>query len=70
MRKETVEGAVNKSVGSIKQAVGKAVGNKSLEAEGVADKVVGQVQQAVGASKDAAEKALDKARAALDSKKI
>ena len=57
MSKETIEGAAQKGVGSVKEAVGKAVGNKTLQAEGMADKVAGTAKESVGKAKDAIHKA-------------
>jgi uncharacterized protein YjbJ (UPF0337 family) len=57
MSKETVEGATQKGVGSVKEAVGKAVGNEKLQAEGMADKVAGSAKEGVGKAKDAVHKA-------------
>ena len=57
MSKETIEGAAQKGVGSVKEAVGKAVGNKKLQAEGMADKVAGTAKESVGKARDAIHKA-------------
>jgi uncharacterized protein YjbJ (UPF0337 family) len=57
MSKEGIEGATQKGVGAVKETAGKAVGNRKLEAEGVADKVVGSGKEAVGKAKDAVHKA-------------
>ena len=57
MSKETIEGATQKGVGSVKEAVGKAVGNEKLQAEGIADKVAGTAKETVGKAKDAVHKA-------------
>lgn len=57
MSKETIEGQTQKGVGSVKEAVGKAVGNDKLQAEGMADKAAGSVKEAVGKTKDAVHKA-------------
>ena len=57
MSKETIEGATQKGVGSVKEAVGKAVGNEKLQAEGIADKVAGTAKETVGKAKDAIHKA-------------
>jgi uncharacterized protein YjbJ (UPF0337 family) len=54
MDKDRVAGGVKKATGSIKKAVGKATGNRRLEAEGQADKAEGHVRSAVGKAKDAA----------------
>ena len=57
MSKEGIEGATQKGVGGVKQAVGKAVGNEKLQAEGLADKAAGTAKEAVGKAKDAVHKA-------------
>ena len=57
MSKESIEGATQKGVGSVKEAVGKAVGNEKLQAEGMADRAVGTAKEAVGKAKDAVHKA-------------
>jgi len=57
MSKEGIKGATQKGVGSVKETVGKAVGNDKLRAEGMADKAVGSAKEAVGKAKDAVHKA-------------
>jgi uncharacterized protein YjbJ (UPF0337 family) len=52
MDKDRVVGSAKVVKGNIKEAVGKAVGDAKLEAEGKADKVEGKVQNAVGGLKD------------------
>jgi uncharacterized protein YjbJ (UPF0337 family) len=52
MDKDRIKGSVKQVVGGTKQVVGKAAGDKKLEAEGVAQKVEGKVQSAVGGLKD------------------
>jgi uncharacterized protein YjbJ (UPF0337 family) len=59
MSKEGIEGATQKGVGAVKEAVGKAVGNEKLQGEGMADKAVGSAKEAVGKVKDAVHKATD-----------
>ena len=54
MHKDEVKGAGNKAKGAVKEAAGKATGNRKLEAEGKADKAKGHVQSAGGKAKDAA----------------
>ena len=54
MNKDQVKGTLEKAKGSVKEAVGKTVGNERLEAEGAADQVAGSVQKKVGDVKDAA----------------
>jgi uncharacterized protein YjbJ (UPF0337 family) len=55
--KEGIEGATQKGVGTVKETVGKAVGNRKLQGEGLVDKAVGSAKEAVGRAKDAANKA-------------
>jgi len=52
MDKDRVVGSAKQIKGTVKQVVGKAVGDAKLEAEGNADKIEGQVQNAVGGVKD------------------
>lgn len=52
MSTNRVEGAVDKGVGAVKEAAGKAVGNERLEAEGAAQKTKGDVQNKVGQAQD------------------
>ena len=49
MSKERIEGATQKGVGSLKEAVGKVVGNDRLVAEGLADRAVGTAKEALSA---------------------
>ena len=60
MSTNRVEGAIDKGVGAVKEAAGKATGNERLEAEGAAEKVAGKIQKGVGDLKDAARDALKK----------
>jgi len=53
MDKDRVIGSAKVVTGKVKEAVGKAVGDAKLVAEGQADKVEGTVQNAVGGLKDA-----------------
>jgi uncharacterized protein YjbJ (UPF0337 family) len=52
MDKDRVVGSAKQIKGTVKQVVGKVVGDTKLEAEGNADKIEGQVQNAVGGFKD------------------
>lgn len=45
---DKAEGTAKKIAGSIKEAVGKAVGNPRLETDGKAKKIEGQVQKKIG----------------------
>jgi uncharacterized protein YjbJ (UPF0337 family) len=51
--KDRIIGSAKKAKGTVKQVVGKAIGDTRLEAEGTADKIEGSVQNAVGGLKDA-----------------
>ena len=53
MNKDRIAGAAKEIKGSIKETVGKAVGDTKLEADGKADKIEGKVQNAIGGLKDA-----------------
>lgn len=57
MSKEGIQGATQKGVGTVKESVGKAIGNERLQAEGIADQAVGSAKEAVGKAKDAVHKA-------------
>jgi uncharacterized protein YjbJ (UPF0337 family) len=53
MNKDRIAGAAKEAKGSIKETVGKAVGDSKLVSEGKADKVEGKIQNAIGGLKDA-----------------
>jgi uncharacterized protein YjbJ (UPF0337 family) len=53
MDKDRIVGAAKEIKGSVKETVGKAVGDGKLQSDGKADKVEGKVQNAVGGLKDA-----------------
>jgi len=52
MDKDRVIGSAKQIKGTVKQVVGKAVGDTKLETEGKADKIEGQVQNTIGGIKD------------------
>jgi uncharacterized protein YjbJ (UPF0337 family) len=58
MDKDRIAGAAKQAKGTVKEAVGKAVGDNKLVTEGKSDKVEGKVQNAVGGLKDAVRDAL------------
>ena len=60
MHKDQVEGAAKDAKGSMKEGIGKAIGNDRMAAEGAGERVEGKVQKAVGSVKDAAREALKK----------
>jgi uncharacterized protein YjbJ (UPF0337 family) len=52
MDKDRIAGSAKQIKGTLKQAVGKAVGDTKLQAEGNAEKAQGKIQNAVGGLKD------------------
>ena len=52
MDKNRISGAAKVAAGSTKEAVGKAIGNRKMQAKGVAEKVVGKVQNTAGKISD------------------
>ena len=56
MDKDRIAGAAKELKGSIKETLGKAVGDAKLQSDGKADKVEGKVQNAIGGLKDALKK--------------
>jgi uncharacterized protein YjbJ (UPF0337 family) len=57
MDREHVKGVADKAKGAIKDAAGKLMGDKKLQAEGKFDKAKGAAHEAVGDVKDAARRA-------------
>ncbi len=53
MDKDRIAGAAKSAGGSAKEAAGKLIGDKQMQAEGTAKKVEGKIQNAVGQTKDA-----------------
>lgn len=56
MNKDQIKGQVEQAKGDVKKGIGKALDNKSLEAEGHVDKATGKVRSARGDLKDAIDK--------------
>jgi len=56
MDKNRVIGAGKQIAGSVKQAVGKLVGDAKLQVDGSAEKNEGKVQNAIGSIKDTLKK--------------
>jgi uncharacterized protein YjbJ (UPF0337 family) len=52
MDKDRIVGAAKEIKGSVKETIGKAVGDTKLASEGKADKIEGKVQNAIGGLKD------------------
>lgn len=57
VNRDQVAGLAKQMKGSVKQAAGKATGNRRTEVEGAADKLAGKVQKAYGDMKDKVRKA-------------
>ncbi len=57
MNKSNVSGKLDQAVGSVKQAVGEAVGNEKLANKGAAQQVKGEVKETWGNVKDSANEA-------------
>jgi uncharacterized protein YjbJ (UPF0337 family) len=53
MDKDRIKGSIDQTKGAAKDALGKAIGNDKLRAEGKFDKVKGKVEKEVGQAKDA-----------------
>ena len=53
MNKDRIEGVAKEGAGSMKEAVGKAVGNDKLVIKGATEKATGKIQNAIGIAKDA-----------------
>ena len=53
MNKDRIAGSAKEIKGSVKETIGKAVGDAKLESDGKSDKVGGKVQNAIGGLKDA-----------------
>jgi len=60
MDKDRIAGAAKELKGSVKEAVGKAVGDAKLQSDGKAEKSAGKVQNAIGGVKDAVRDVLKK----------
>jgi uncharacterized protein YjbJ (UPF0337 family) len=68
MEKEQATGKFDVLKGKAKQAIGKATGDSSLEAEGAVDEAKGHVKQAYGGVKDAIKKSDKQAGSDLNDK--
>ena len=51
----STEEKLNQAAGSVKEGVGKLIGDKGLESEGAAEKVVSKVKEVAEDAKDAVE---------------
>ena len=55
----STEEKLNQAAGSIKEGVGKLVGDKELESEGATEKVISKVKEVAEDAKDAIEGAIE-----------
>ena len=55
----STEEKLNQAVGSVKEGVGKLIGDKELESEGAAEKVASKVKEVAEDAKDAIEGAVE-----------
>ena len=46
--KDQIDGNVHELKGSVKEAIGQAIGNPDLEAEGTGEKLAGKIQKKIG----------------------
>ena len=53
MDKDRIIGSAEQAKGAVKEAAGRVLGDKKLEADGKADQTAGKVQNAIGGLKDA-----------------
>ena len=53
MDKDRIVGSAKEIKGSVKETIGKVVGDVKLQSDGKADKVEGKVQNALGGARDA-----------------
>jgi uncharacterized protein YjbJ (UPF0337 family) len=60
MDKEHVKGAADKAKGAVKDAAGKMMDDKKLQAEGKMDKAKGSAREALGDAKDAVKRGQEK----------
>ena len=58
VNKDQVKGVAKQAKGAVKEAAGKATGNRQTQAEGTADKVAGNIQKGYGDAKEKIKKAL------------
>jgi uncharacterized protein YjbJ (UPF0337 family) len=56
MNNDRIAGAAKEAKGSIKETVGKVVGDAKMQSDGKADKAEGKIQNAIGGLKDALKK--------------
>jgi len=52
MDKDQIKGAVDQAKGTVKEVVGKSIGDKKMQAEGTVEKLTGNLERAVGDAKE------------------
>ena len=62
MNKDQIKGSPDQAKGAVKEVVGKAVGDKKMQAEGTVEKLTGKLERAVGGAKETIGDAINKAR--------
>jgi uncharacterized protein YjbJ (UPF0337 family) len=60
MDKDRIAGAAKEIKGSVKEAIGKVVGDAKLQSDGKAEQTAGKIQNAVGGMKDTVREAVKK----------
>jgi uncharacterized protein YjbJ (UPF0337 family) len=60
MDKDRIAGAAKEVKGSVKEAIGKVVGDAKLQSDGKAEQTAGKIQNAVGGMKDTVREAVKK----------
>ncbi|KQU49797.1 general stress protein CsbD [Sphingomonas sp. Leaf339] len=58
MNSDTITGSATDFSGKIKETVGGAIGDKSLQSEGAADQLGGTVQKTIGEARDTVEETI------------
>jgi uncharacterized protein YjbJ (UPF0337 family) len=60
MDKDRIAGAAHEVKGSVKEVVGKVVGDAKMQSDGKAEKTAGKIQNAIGGVKDTLRDAVKK----------
>lgn len=60
MDKDRIAGSFKQAAGSVRQMVGKLLGDRKTEAQGIAEKTVGAAQNSAGGIKDTIREIVDK----------
>ena len=60
MDKNRIAGSAKEAKGTLKEAIGKVIGDAKLRSEGKSDKVEGKIQNAIGSVNDVVRESLKK----------